>query len=262
VTLFWLYYLFTCFGGQFVYPWLLDSCQQASETLLDGVMYFLLGISAGGFSLIFNYNYSTYNQYIVSIVIAITFLNLLVLVWITRQQVLNKKVIPLCFCLTVSFTMVLLPSIMALVNDKIWVPMDTPCLQEQLDTQGRVFGNFYKWISALMFIILLIFAITLTAILPSTEVGLVRGKFLKLLITFITATPILIIWLCVYLFFNLRAAMCTIAEDTWTEAEFGFGQAVALVTWVPAVIAFLCGLFQHRSHLGEGNKDRICLTLW
>jgi len=154
-----------------------------------------------------------------------------------------------------SFLSTAIPGTVALINRSDgkagWSAVDTPCLQEQLDTQGRVSGNFYKWISVTMWLILPAFGLTLSAILltlwrilKSTQVDVDQGKLFKLLITFMTGIAILMIWLCISLLFYLRTAMCIVAGDTWSEAKFGFGQAVALLTWVPAGTAFFYGLWK------------------
>jgi hypothetical protein len=47
-----------------------------------------------------------------------------------------------------------------------------------------------------------------------------------------------IIWWLVWVVTDLRSTMKNIAGTTWAEAEWGFGQVVAILAWLPVVLAF------------------------
>lgn len=190
------------------------------DVLSGSATYFLSGLWFGTIFLLRNHSSSsgsTYQSYLSNMVIMVTFLSLCVL------RMMDPKEKPTSKNRSCSGTIVFIISSLATISivlAQAFVSqdsqLDSKCLQLQL-AQGGPPGGFYRWEA----VGVAIFAVFLTLMVPSK---------------FLISMGIIAIWLHVYLLINLRRAMQSVAGGTWSEATWGFGQAVALLTWFPPLV--------------------------
>jgi hypothetical protein len=123
--------------------------------------------------------------------------------------------------------------------------IDQVCLDNQLNAlPNSPPSKFYKKMSVATYSILGAFSLIVVildwmGILDFEAHTLTTRE--KMCLTFISFIPVAMAWFHVVLLQNLREAMFIMTGGDWSSSTWGYGQVVALLTWIPAVMAFcLC----------------------
>ena len=236
VTMLWLYHLLSaCIRPRNTLPGNLSSFQDCLEPLFDAAIAFLLGVAFADVFVTIEHNYTTYNQYIATIVVAIAYFNLLALISISGKGMLEKKAVLLKFSLVITCCCVIFTGAFAFQVSGNTTTKDAICLKRQLNSQRGPSGDFYGRLILVIPVVLCasyIFPISR----KSRSAPQTQPSLFFMIIAFVFQ---FIVWSSVYLIVNLRHAMRNLAGDSWSEAAWGLGQAIALATWFPIPIIFV-----------------------
>ncbi|PMD59554.1 uncharacterized protein K444DRAFT_629963 [Hyaloscypha bicolor E] len=256
VSILWLSFEFSCLRGWGKIPGrILSSFQHASGNLLDGAMYYLLSLPLANLLLRFGTDWSQYSAYASEIIVVTSFFNFLELLLITKHEVVRKKSLPITLCSFCSFMLLFIPELITFATTGQTGMKDQVCLQNQLNalSNGPTAETYQRMSSATYAMMLFVFFCILYSVYtPSFEVQLLT-KRRKIYVTVVSLIPIAMAWFHVALLRNLREAMFIMAGSDWSSSTWGFGQVVALLTWLPAVTAFFTRLCQ-----GEKEKPHSC----
>lgn len=111
---------------------------------------------------------------------------------------------------------------------------DAKCLDFQLKLRhGPPFHSYTSVVVGLSVVGVIPMIALLLDVGKGADVLARRWYFIKQLSKTGPNVAIITAWILMYLLLNLRLAMQSIAGGTWVEAKWGFGQAIAVLTWFP-----------------------------
>ncbi|KAE9371838.1 hypothetical protein N431DRAFT_492124 [Stipitochalara longipes BDJ] len=246
VSILWIYFEFSCVLGWVKVPDRLSNAfHQASGNLLDGAMYFLLSLSLANLCLVLSPDITQYSFYASGIIVV-------------RERVV---IIGLCSPFIIAFlvlTIVLavtLDSSQDMFEQDFGYFADQVCLHNQLNAlQNSPPGGFYKNILVITYSLLGAFTILVLMLNRNRILDVDAHKLTtreKVYLTVLSSVPVALAWFHVVLLQNLREAMCIMTENHWSSSSWSYGQVVALIMWIPAMMAFSA-----RFYLGEKKQDK------
>ncbi|PVH75400.1 hypothetical protein DL98DRAFT_658105 [Cadophora sp. DSE1049] len=220
----------------------------ASASFLDGAMYFLLALCLA--ALIDIQSSSLYSHYLANTIIIAMFFSLVTLALITKRAVVLKKRAPICLCLGVSAAVFAVTQ--ALISSgKFSDDADSACLKAQLKIEKGITQGAFDIVPLFMLAAIIFFSIAMlgsvwytpnsnnarTSTKSPTYAKAFKfaAKMWWMSYPFIGMVVLFGVWLHIYLLINLRRLMRELAGDTWSEAEWGFGQVTAVLMWLPVL---------------------------
>lgn len=218
--------------------------QHFSEAAIDSAMFLLLGVSIGVY--ITSAGQTLYESLLSQMIINTLVSCLIVFILVAERKVVIKRFFRLAICLSLSLVLIAYvinfdQSIVAYTDRNTVIGLkETECFIDALEKQLRY--EVIEYIPLVLCILYFCFLLVFILFSNPWMEGPIEIFWKKIWFSYL-ATPfvifqISIVWLMIAVIFILRDIMKKTAGTTWQEAEWSFGQVIAIVTWIPIVWIF------------------------